>query len=49
MKLLSELQTMYPIERLDSSSSAGNGGTGTTARGSGEYAIRGLELPADLK
>lgn len=33
MKLLSELQTIYPIERVD---------------GSGEYAIRGLELPADL-
>ena len=33
MKLLSELQTIYPIERVDSS---------------GEYAIRGLELPADL-
>lgn len=33
MKLLSELQTIYPIERLDS----------------GEYAIRGVELPVDHK
>jgi hypothetical protein len=33
VKLLSELQTIYPIERLDN----------------GEYAIRGVELPADHK
>lgn len=32
IKLLSELQTIYPIERLDN----------------GEYAIRGVEMPADL-
>lgn len=32
IKLLSELQTIYPIERLEN----------------GEYAIRGVELPADL-
>jgi len=32
IKLLSELQTIYPIERLDN----------------GEYAIRGIEMPADL-
>ena len=33
IKLLSELQTIYPIEQLEN----------------GEHAIRGLELPADLK
>lgn len=33
MKLLSELQSIYPIEPLDN----------------GEHAIRGLELPVDLK
>eukprot|EP00598_Pedospumella_elongata_P000321 CAMPEP_0184971788 /NCGR_PEP_ID=MMETSP1098-20130426/3964_1 /TAXON_ID=89044 /ORGANISM="Spumella elongata, Strain CCAP 955/1" /LENGTH=400 /DNA_ID=CAMNT_0027493981 /DNA_START=63 /DNA_END=1262 /DNA_ORIENTATION=+ len=32
IKLLSELQTIYPIERLDN----------------GEFAIRGVEMPADL-
>lgn len=31
MKLLGELQSIYPIERLEQ-----------------EYAIRGLELPADI-
>jgi hypothetical protein len=33
IKLLSELQTIYPVERLDN----------------GEFAIRGIEVPTDLK
>ena len=33
LKLLSELQAVYPIEKL----------------GNGDYAIRGLDLPNDLR